>query len=436
MYTLTLTTLRKFIEDLWFATHYNWELGHIRNIDSVFWTILLVWFFEWLILIEYLLGEFWRSYIVFPIRIPFLLLVCWFYWLYLWAMACWRRTQFGRFTRGDRKLWAKGYTAFWVAEFVTILSFILIYFWLSWGPLPFIDRIIMLPRRSIIFEFIIYSYLIFLAYLAKLSIKWNLWRYHFGLTLIIVVIFSLLLWRDLCGMITRDPMLDNVGTRWRSIRLSILVYSIANEWWVDHMFYHCHPTSRLASLIGICDTDKKPFVHTVKTYRHLLNSRLVRYSYNLENNFDWNLRAGLVKVDPLLNMMYKYERIYPTRIGFIPKRLAMWQLLMILKMWHHLFILLWWVLYLYKLSARRKTSYPIVAVCYFNIYCCYILGLLVYSVYYAVTWETYLKIRLTNFSIHRAHILFENAYMYIWRGFWLGRRTTTSTDLLKFFVVT
>ena len=57
-----------------------------------------------------------------------------------------------------------------MVEFVTIASFIIIYLWLSWGPAPLVGRMIILPRRGLVLEFIVYSYLLFLAYAAKLSI--------------------------------------------------------------------------------------------------------------------------------------------------------------------------------------------------------------------------------------------------------------------------
>lgn len=92
---------------------------------------------------------------------------------------------------------------------------------------------------------------------------------------------------------------------------------------------------------------------------------------------------------------------YPRRLGFIPKRIAMWQLLILLKMWHHLIILLWWCLFIYRSLARRKTSYSMLAVCYFNVYCCYLLGLMIYIIYYAVYLEMWFKFRPGNFTFHR-----------------------------------
>lgn len=32
---------------------------------------------------------------------------------------------------------------------------------------------------------------------------------------------------------------------------------------------------------------------------------------------------------------------YPRRTGFVPKRISMWHLLVVLKMWHHLILVLW-----------------------------------------------------------------------------------------------
>lgn len=90
----------------------NWFTGWLREVDLIFWSILVVWFLEWAVVVEYFLGEYYRTFVIFPIRIPLILTLSILYWCYLWGMSGWRRTQFGRFTRGDRKLWAKGYTAF------------------------------------------------------------------------------------------------------------------------------------------------------------------------------------------------------------------------------------------------------------------------------------------------------------------------------------
>lgn len=88
------------------------------------------------------------------------------------------------------------------------------------------------------------------------------------------------------------------------------------------------------------------------------------------------------------------------------------------------------MLYLFRLSARKRNSYSFLSVCYFNVYCCYLLGLLIYSIYYAAAWEVYMRVRPTNFSIHRYNVLFESALQYIVRGFAYGRVTRGHSELL------
>ena len=89
------------------------------------------------------------------------------------------------------------------------------------------------------------------------------------------------------------------------------------------------------------------------------------------------------------------------------------------------------MLYLFRLSARRRNSYSFLSVCYFNVYCCYLLGLLIYSIYYAASWEVYMRVRPTNFSIRRYSVLFEAAVQYIVRGFFFGRGTRGHRELLS-----
>jgi hypothetical protein len=389
-----------------------------------------VWVLEWAIVVEYFLGEYYRTFIVFPIRIPLILTLSILYWCYLWGMSGWRRAQFGRFTRGDRKLWAKGYTAFWVAEFVTIAAFILLYFWMSWGPVAVVNRMVLFPRKGLLLEFIIYSYLIFLAYIAKLSIKWNLYNFQYVLALVIVAIFSLLLWRDVCMLLTRDPMVGNLGTHWRNVTLGSLVFTLSNEWWLQHALGSKHPYLLYPDIMTVLSM-KSPEVNKpliLNTY--MMTHRVVRHSYNYHTGYSWTLPYGKLGVDPLLDIMRKHSMFYPVRVGFVPKRLAMWQLLTVLKMWHHLIILLWWMLYLFRLGARKRNSYSFLSVCYFNVYCCYLLGLLIYCIYYAAAWEVYMRVRPTNFSLHRYNVLFESSLQYIVRGFLCGRSVRGHSELL------
>lgn len=89
------------------------------------------------------------------------------------------------------------------------------------------------------------------------------------------------------------------------------------------------------------------------------------------------------------------------------------------------------MLYLFRLGARRRNSYSFLAVCYFNVYCCYLLGLMIYSIYYAAAWEVYLRVRPTNFSLHRYNVLFESSLQYIVRGFLYGRNRHGHSELMS-----
>lgn len=55
---------------------------------------------------------------------------------------------------------------------------------------------------------------------------------------------------------------------------------------------------------------------------------------------------------------------------------------------------------------------------------------MIYSIYYAAAWEVYLRVRPTNFSVHRYNALFESALQYIVRGFFYGRTLRGRSELL------
>ena len=325
--------------------------------------------------------------------------------MYLWAMAVWRRTQFAKFTRGERKLWAKAITAFWVVELVTLVSFILIYFWLSWGPLPLNPRMFIISRKSIITELIIFSYIIFLTYIAKLSLKWNLWRSQLYLSLAIIIIFSYLLWKDILLLLMRDNLYLKTNARWRNIRLTAVVYSLSHEWWTQHLIGPYLPQASFPPLSLAIQQKIHPFKSgTLLLNDYISNSTLsnIKLSSRQKHNFPiLNFKQNFINLYANLDNNYIHTTFYPRRTGFVPKRLTMWQLVIILKMWHHLIILLWWTLYTYRLLYRRKTSYMSLNICYFNIYCCYLLALIVYSLYYVTLWELFLKFRPNTFNLHR-----------------------------------
>ena len=63
------------------ALAHTYSMGWARGFNVVLASALVIWCLEWLIFVEYLLGEYYRTYIVFPIRTPLLLILSIFYWL-------------------------------------------------------------------------------------------------------------------------------------------------------------------------------------------------------------------------------------------------------------------------------------------------------------------------------------------------------------------
>ena len=64
----------------------------------------------------------------------------------------------------------------------------------------------------------------------------------------------------------------------------------------------------------------------------MMTHRVVRHDYNYHSGYSWKLAYGKDCIDPMLNTLYRHSMFYPVRVGFVPKRLAMWQLLTVLKM--------------------------------------------------------------------------------------------------------
>jgi len=143
------------------------------------------------------------------------------------------------------------------------------------------------------------------------------------LALVIVATFSLLLWRDVCMLLTRDPMLRNIGTHWRNVTLGSLVFTLSNEWWLQHALGTKHPYLLYSDLIAVLSM-KAPVVRdplVLNTY--MLTHRVLRHAHNYHSGYSWTLPYEKLEVDPLLNIMAKHSMFYPVRLGFVPKRLAM-----------------------------------------------------------------------------------------------------------------
>ena len=282
----------------WFRRlNYNIFTGWWYNTDETFWGAVLVWFIEWTLVFEYLFAEWWRVHVFIPVRVPTILVLCTLYWFFVWGISVWRRTQFGRFTRGDRKLWAKALAAFWVAEFVTILSLLIVYCWMNWGPLPLVPRRLLLPKRGLFFEFIIYTYIIFLGYVAKFSVGWCGWRTQLSLGMLVLIIFSLLLWRDGLCLLFRDPMDSVYGSRWRNVRLTAVVYTLSHEWWIQHTLGKRDSSTYFLSLPWAFEHRTHPYkpVPALTEYeaRHWMpmidkNKRSFKNTWNLFHPFRWS----------------------------------------------------------------------------------------------------------------------------------------------------
>lgn len=421
------------LRTLFYYINYDIKTGHTYRMDTVFWWALATWLVEWEVIFDYLFGEWWRIHTVLPARTPVMLILVLFFWAFVWGFSIWRRAQFGRFTRGERELWAKALAAFWVVEFVTIGSILIVYCWMNWGPLPLVPRRLFLPRRGLLFEFFIYTYIIFLGYVAKFSVNWCSWRIQLALGMAVLFIFYFLLWRDLSCLLFRDTLDKVYGVRWRNVRLTAVVYSLTHEWWVSHVLGRRDSLSYFLGLPEAYVRKNHPLkvlpVMTEFEARHWLpesksSKRRWRGVWNLVRlkkcsiyyaNFD------------LLNRGY----YYPRRLGFIPKRWCMWQLLTFLKMFHHMIILLWWILFIYRKMSRRQTSYNFLSSCHFNVYCCFLMTLMIYFIYYALYWEMILKLRPGVFTPHRFSLFTSKCWGQMWDCYFHGKRQRRFKELCR-----
>ena len=107
------------------------------------------------------------------------------------------------------------------------------------------------------------------------------------LALTIVAVFSLLLWRDVCMLVTRDPMVANIGTHWRNVTLGSLVFTLSNEWWLQHALGSKHPYLMYPDLMAVLSM-KNPVVRAplvLNTY--MMTHRVVRHDYNYHSDHAW-----------------------------------------------------------------------------------------------------------------------------------------------------
>lgn len=403
-----------------------------QSINVIFIIFLISWLFEWLFFFDYVLNFFNSIYLYFPNKVPLLLLVCLVFWIYVWGVSVWRRTQFGRFVRGDRKLWLKGFASFWVVEVVTLTGLLLVSCWMSWGPTIIISRHYWFPKKGFLFELTIFTYVMWLTYLMRFSLKWQLWKTQFFITLIILLILFLLIWRDLITLMFREIVNMDTGANWRYRKTSGIVYSISSIWWLECFLGHhyrdnysyyspievtlinllnhryAHPF-RLENVLSLKEFDSYNWLsfntqsfwwdHIGLFLLSSKNSVNPKYLYIISDpincifpTFDLSLIKDSQTI--ISSDFTNYSGFfYPRRIGFLPKRLAMWFFLVVIKIWHHFMLFIWWFFYLLRLYNRRKSSYTMLSACYFNLYCCYIIGFLVYLYHVLPFLAMHLKFR-------------------------------------------
>ena len=295
-------------------------------------------------------------------RLPLGIIATIGYWLLCWSLAVWRRSGSGRFTRGERILWAKAYTAFWVAELVTLGSFLLVYLWCSWGPITSGCHQFLAARRGLILEFIIYSYLIWLIYILRLALHWGYIQIQAVIVSLCICSTGYLLWRDYLTLGGRD----SIYSGWQDTRLGAILATLSQEWIIGHLYGRRSTATLYASLAYGGRTGLQPLIN-----------------FSALTEFEGGMWIG---GNHLLGGS-KLEQSYLGRGGFLAKRLALWQFLVFLKMWHQLLILVWWCLSLCRITQQGNHSYTLLAVNSFNVYCCFMIGILLYGINYIGDWE-------------------------------------------------
>lgn len=344
---------------------------NIYNIkfNSIILLFLLSWVYEWYLIYDSLLNVFTYLKFLYPYRIPMLLLVCLLYFIYIWGISVWRRTQYGKFTRGDRKLWYKGFASFWVVELSTLLGLVIAAAWMNWGPTPLFPRNFYSSKKSFVVELMFLIYILWGLYLLRFSIKWKKWKYQISIIIFILFITILLIWRDILIVVGRENININNGVRWKFIRANITVYSLLPDWW-------------LHTLINNRNTiNKNSVFYTLYYYFSDINNNInllpINFKLTLNDYYKHNLLS--LQNSLYLNLLNNDSLIfYPRRYGFLTKRIAMWTFFLFLKLWHHLMLYIWWFFYLIRLYSRKKNSYQFLSICHFNIYCCFFIALVIY----------------------------------------------------------
>jgi hypothetical protein len=202
-------------------------------------------------------------------------------------------------------------------------------------------RQFLVSSRGFTLEIFIYSYLFFLVHVLRLSLSWGSLRFQVLVVLLILSFFVVLLWRDFAVFWGRDSYTTGGGFKWRYIRSSLVVFTLSQEWWISNFIGGRASGTLFPTLPAAFSALKSPF-------QPLLASSI--YEGSLQASYfggsSYLKHSGALANDCLF---LQSSWAYPTRVGFLPKRFSLWQFLTFLKIWHHLVILLWFILYLFRL---------------------------------------------------------------------------------------
>ncbi len=339
----------------------------------------LTWIYEWYLIYHCFFKITTFMYLIYPYRISLLLIICFIYYIYVWGISVWRRTQYGKFTRGDRKLWYKGFVSFWILELSTFIGLVIAAAWMNWGPTPLFPRNFYSSKKSFVMELTYITYILWSLYLLRFSIKWKKWKYQISLTIIILIIVMLLIWRDILVIIGRENININNGFRWKFIRLTTVTYSLMPDWWTYTLI------NNKSSI------NKDSIFFTLYNYLIYLNKNIyllpIDFKITIDDYYKYNLipltlnqNNNNLITEKLLNNYFFLNSLtfYPRKFGFLTKRIAMWTFFLFLKIWHHLMLYIWWFFYLIRLFSKKKNSYQFLSICHFNIYCCFFIALVIY----------------------------------------------------------
>ena len=334
--------------------------------------LLCTWSIEWLSIFHITLNTHLYLSYSFPYRISFMLIITFLFFINTWVVAVWRRAIFGKFTRGDRELWFKGFASFWFFELSTLLGFVLVAMWMNWGPTPLFSRKFNISRQGFLFELVIFTYLLFLLNLMRISVKLNNWETQVIYVILSLLVLSCLIWRDMLLLIGRDSITLSEGSRWRFIDARVTMYSLLSSAWVSNFLEYNYKSDNfinkssytLKGLLTLIDNGGSEDIFKKQVSDSLYNSYQSINLTNAESDF-FNVSTG--------------DRIfYPSRVGFFVKRISMWTFFLFLKIWHHLMLFIWWYYYLIRLFSTKKASNTFIAICHFNTYCCFLIILAIY----------------------------------------------------------